>query len=298
MASKVWIDGGVRDASQARVPVFDRGFLYGDSVYEVLRTFGGRPFALDEHLDRLERSAERIGLVLPERSQIEKATRASIVATREPECYLRIMVTRGAGPIGLDPALADAPRLVVMALPLVLPEERLYHDGVAVALVSARRNVAGAPGAVDPQVKSGNYLNSVVGVAEARRHRAYEALLCDGVGRLAEGSSSNLFLVRGGRLATPPLSVGLLEGITRRHVIALARRLGLAVDELALWPVDLEHAEEAFLTSSVRGVMPIVRLSTLQREEKTIGLGRPGEITKRVGEAYLKAAEEMSRAAG
>jgi branched-chain amino acid aminotransferase len=218
--ARVWIEGAVVPAEAAHVPVFDRGFLYGDSVYEVTRTYGGRPYALDEHLDRLARSAERIEMRLPPRAEIERAVSETVAATGEAECYLRVVVTRGSGPIGLDPALADAPRLVVMALPLKLPDEALYRDGVTVAIVGARRN---APGAIDPQVKSGNYLNSVVGVAEARRHGAYEALMCDGVGRLAEGSSSNLFVVRGRRLATPPLSVGLLEGITRRHVIARAR---------------------------------------------------------------------------
>jgi branched-subunit amino acid aminotransferase/4-amino-4-deoxychorismate lyase len=130
-------------------------------------------------------------------------------------------------------------------------------------------------------VKSGNYLNSVLALAEARRKGAYEALMCDAVGRIAEGSSSNLFLVRQGRLATPALSVGLLEGITRRHVIALARGLGLAVDELGLWPADLQGADEAFLTSSVRGVMPVVRV-----DGRPIGAGAPGPVTRRIMAAY------------
>ena len=279
MPGRVWIDGGVVDVDQAKVPVFDRGFLYGDSVYEVTRTFGGRPFALGEHLDRLARSAERIGMALPPRAAIERATAEALAATGEAECYLRIVVTRGSGPIGLDPKLADAPRLVVLALPLALPTRAQYDDGVAVAIVGARRN---APGAIDPQVKSGNYLNSVVGLAEARAKGAYEALMCDGVGRIAEGSSSNLFVVRGGRLATPPLSVGLLEGITRRHVIAVARRIGHPVDEVGLWPVDLQRAEEAFLTSSVRGVLPVV-----SADGERIGGGRPGPVTRAVQAAYL-----------
>ncbi len=280
MPGKVWIDGAVVDADAARVPVFDRGFLYGDSVYEVTRTFGGRPFALGEHLDRLRGSAERIAMRLPPRGEIERAVVDAVAATGEPECYIRVVVTRGAGPIGLDPALADTPRLVVMALPLKLPDESAYRDGVALAVVGARRN---APGSIDPQVKSGNYLNSVVAVAEARRRGAFEALMCDAVGRIAEGASSNLFVVRGtGRLATPSLSIGLLEGITRRHVIAVARALGLAVDEVGLWPADLATAAEAFLTSSVRGVVPVVAVDGTK-----IGDGRPGPITGQVAAAYL-----------
>ncbi len=286
MGAKVWIDGGVIDAAAARVPVFDRGFLYGDSVYEVLRTFGGRPCFLDEHLERLAGSAARLQMALPERAAIVRATLDAIGAVGV-ECYVRIVVTRGSGPIGLDPSLADEPRLVVLAQPLVLPDEALYRDGVALAIVGARRN---APGTLDPQVKSGNYLNSVLAISEARRKGAYEALMCDTVGRLAEGSSSNLFAVRAGRLATPPLSVGLLEGITRRHVMAAARRIGVSADEVQLWPLDLVHADEVFITSSVRGVMPVVRVVLDRPEGETIGDGHPGPITRRVADAYLDAA--------
>jgi branched-chain amino acid aminotransferase len=298
MPGKAWIGGSVVDAEEARVPVFDRGFLYGDSVYEVTRTFGGKPFALGEHLDRMEESARRIAMALPPRGEIDRAVEEAIAAARSgppgggpPECYLRIVVTRGSGPIGLDPALADAPRLVVLALPLKLPEEEVYREGAMLAVVGARRN---APGAIDPAVKSGNYLDSVMAVAEARVKGAYEALMCDPVGRLAEGASSNLFLVRaaGGRLATPPLSVGLLEGITRRHVIALARRMGLSVDEVSLWPVDLARAEEAFITSSVRGIVPVVRvhLGGEAKEPAIIGAGTPGPVTRRLSEVYLREA--------
>ena len=290
---KAWIDGQIVEAAEARVPIFDRGFLYGDSVYEVLRTFGLVPHALDEHLDRLEGSARRIGMATPPRAGIEAALARTIAATGLPECYLRIIVTRGAGPLNLDPAAADGPRLVILALPLVLPDAALYRDGASVAIVGARRN---APGALDPMVKSGNYLNSVLAVAEARRAGAYEALMCDAVGRIAEGASSNLFVVRGARLATPPLSVGLLEGITRRHTIRLARSLGLPVDEVGLWPQDLLGAGEAFITSSVRGLMPIVRVMDSQDgspdgtpQNLPIGAGLPGPITQRLMAASMAA---------
>lgn len=314
---RVWIDGQVIDVAEARVPLLDRGFLYGDSVYEVLRTFHQVPHALGEHLDRLEGSARRIGMALPPRALIEGATARVIQSTGEPECYLRIIVTRGvtrevirgatpgvnqgltpgvrpaversgaasaaAFPLDLDPASAGEPRLVVIALRLRLPDPGLYQRGASLALVGARRN---AQGSLDPMVKSGNYLNSVLAVAEARRKGAYEALMCDGVGRIAEGASSNLFVVRGDRIATPPLSVGLLEGITRRRAIRLARGLGIPVDEVGLWPRDLESAEEAFITSSVRGVMPIVRV-----DEQAVGEGRPGPITCRVMAAYAEDCE-------
>jgi branched-chain amino acid aminotransferase len=281
MTAKVWIDGGVVDAHEARVPVFDRGFLYGDSVYEVFRTFGGRPFCAVEHLERLERSAAGLGMTLPRRDEIQAAVDATLAAAHEPDAYVRVVVTRGAGEIALDPAAADTPRLIVIVRPVKPPPPEAYRDGVEVALVGRSR---GAPGAVDPSVKSGNYLSSVLAVADARRRGAYEAILCDAVGRLTEGSSSNFFVVRGGRVATPPLSVGLLEGITRRTVIELCRAAGIAVDELALWPVDLKRADEAFLTSSVRGVVPIVRA-----DGSAIGGGKPGPITQRVLDLYDRA---------
>ena len=278
----VWIDGAPVDAAEARVPVFDRGFLYGDSVYEVLRTFGGKPHALGDHLDRLERSASRLMMQIPSRAEIERALAETLRAAAEPDAYVRIIVTRGAGEIGLDPALADAPRLIIMVRPVKLPERAQYDDGVEVAVVTRSRSAApGQPGALDPQVKSGNYLVSVLAVAEARRRGAYEAILTDSVGRVTEGGSSNLFLVRGGRIATPPVSAGLLEGITRGKVIALARAGGLAVDELPLWPVDLHRADEAFLTSSVRGILPIVRA-----DGQPIAGGKPGPITKQVMALY------------
>lgn len=259
------------------MPVFDRGFLYGDSVYEVTRTYHGVPYALSEHLDRLEESARRLGMALPPRAEIDHATRETARAVGG-EAYLRIVVTRGSGPISLDPAVADAPRLVVIGMPLKLPPDHLYAEGVSVAVVGAKRN---APGGLDPQVKSGNYLNSVLAVAEAHAKGAHEAIMCDNVGRIAEGSSFNLFLVRGRRLITPPLSVGILEGITRRHVIELARRHGLAVDEGYLWPVDLLRADEAFITSSVRGIMPIASV-----DGHLVGNGKPGLITLRLRDLY------------
>ncbi len=281
IAGKVWIDGAVVDAALARVPVFDRGFLYGDSVYEVLRTFDGHPFALEEHLDRLEGSAARIEMSVPSRDEIRAAIDATCLAVGHPDLYIRIVVTRGAGEIGLDPALADAPRLILIVRPASLPSKEIYESGVKVAVVGRSRSIPGGPANTDPQVKSGNYLGSVLAVAEARRRGAYEAILGDAVGRITEGSSSNIFLVRGGRITTPPLSSGLLEGITRRTVIHLARKNSIAVDEQPLWPADLARADEAFLTSSVRGIVPIVRVDGIQ-----IAGGRPGEVTRRVMSLY------------
>jgi branched-chain amino acid aminotransferase len=278
----VWIDGAPVDAALARVPVFDRGFLYGDSVYEVTRAFSGVAFALDEHLDRLERSAEGLIMRTPPRAAIEKAVNDTLAASALPDAYVRIVVTRGAGEIALDPACADEPRLIVIVRAPKPPPPEAYRDGVEVAIVGRTRYAPGVPtSTVDPQVKSGNYLGSVMAVAEARKRGAYEAILCDNVGRITEGSSSNFFIVRGARVSTPPLSVGLLEGITRRKVMQLLHGEKIPWAEQALWPIDLHRADEAFLTSSVRGVVPVARA-----DGEPIGDGKPGPITRRVMQAY------------
>jgi branched-chain amino acid aminotransferase len=278
----VWIDGAPVDAAEARVPVFDRGFLYGDSVYEVTRALGGVAFALDEHLERLERSAEGLLMRTPPIAAIRQAVVETIAASQIPDAYVRIVVTRGAGEIALDPAAADEPRLVVIVRAARPPGPEAYRDGVEVAIVGRTRYAPGVPtSTVDPQVKSGNYLGSVMAVAEARKRGAYEAILCDPVGRLSEGSSSNFFVVRGRWVATPPLSVGLLEGITRRKVMQILDAEGIRWAEQALWPVDLHRADEAFLTSSVRGVVPVARA-----DGEPIGDGKPGPITRRIMQGY------------
>lgn len=278
----VWLDGHCVDAAEARVSVFDRGFLYGDSVYEVTRALRGVPFALEDHLDRLDRSAAGILLVPPPRDTIRDAVLETIQKSALADAYVRIVVTRGAGEIALDPAAADEPRLIVIVRAPKPPPPEAYRDGVEVAIVGRTRFAAGAPtSSVDPQVKSGNYLGSVLAVAEAKKRGGYEAILCDNVGRLTEGSSSNFFIVAGGRVATPPLSVGLLEGITRRKVMQLLDSAQIGVAEQALWPIDLQHADEAFLTSSVRGVLPVVRV-----DGQPLGDGQPGPITRRVLDLY------------
>lgn len=278
----VWIDGRPVDAAEARVPVFDRGFLYGDSVYEVTRAFSNVAFALDEHLDRLERSAASLVMHTPPRAAIRAAVVETLAASKLDDAYIRIVVTRGAGEIALDPAAADEPRLVVIVRPPKLPPPEAYRDGVEVAIVGRTRYAPGVPtSTIDPQVKSGNYLGSVMAVAEARKRNAYEAILCDNVGRITEGSSSNFFVARGGWVTTPPLSVGLLEGITRRKVMQLFAQEKIRCAEQPLWPIDLQGADEAFLTSSVRGVVPIARV-----DGAPVGDGKPGPITRRVMQAY------------
>jgi branched-chain amino acid aminotransferase len=272
--------GGVRLPEEAKVSVFDRGFLYGDSVYETIATAHGRLFALDEHLTRLERSAARIGLRTPPRAEMERAIADTMAAASNQESRVRIMVTRGVGALDLDPASADDPQLVVLVFPLNPPSAEMYARGVSVAIVSMTRN---SPQAIDPAVKSGNYLNNVLAVGEARRAGAYEAILCAADGSVAEGASSNVFVVDGGAVRTPALSVGILDGITRGKVIELCRANRFAIREERILPDQLRGAAEVFITSATRSILPVTRV-----DDCTIGKGLPGPVTRRLMDLFAE----------
>jgi len=279
MPIRVFIDGGVRPPEEAKVSVFDRGFLYGDSVYETIGTAYGRLFAARDHLDRLERSAERIGLAVPPRAEIERAIAETIEAAANPESRVRVILTRGVGKLDLDPASCSDTRLVVIVFPLGPPTPEMFEKGVAVAIVSVARN---SPRAIDPAVKSGNYLNNVLALGEARRRsKAYEAILCAGDGSVAEGSTSNVFAVVGGEVRTPPPEVGILDGITRAKVMGLCGDAGIPLAERRLSPDELRGADEAFITSATRGVLPVTTI-----DERPVGGGAPGPVTRRLMALY------------
>lgn len=292
MPALVNVDGRIVAPSEAHVSVFDRGFLYGDSVYEVVRTYGGRPFELPAHLARLGRSAERIGLDLPWDSQriaaevarTLEASRGGDVPDAEAapwnrgERSVRIVMTRGSGDLGLDPSTAVEPTAVLIVHPLAGPPAAAYRDGVAACIV---RSARAAPTAADPSAKTGLHLPHVLAVREARLQGAHEALLTDGFGQVTEGASSNLFEVRGGRVLTPPLGAGILEGVTRGVVLRLARELAFTVDETALRVEDLESAEELFITSTAREILPVTSLGG-----RPVGDGRVGRTTRRLHEAF------------
>ncbi len=275
---KVSIDGVIHAPESASISVFDRGFLYGDSIYEVMRTAGGYPVDLQRHLARLRRSAATIALELPAGDAIERDIFATLAAAGNRESYLRVVVTRGSGEIGLDIALAEAPRAIVIVRPLSLPPEQAYRDGVPVTIVTIERT---SPRALDPRVKSGNYLNNILALREARKAGAYEAIMCDAAGRIAEGSSSNLFAVTAGVVTTPALEIGLLAGITRRRVVELARSVGVEVVEGELRPDPVRGADEVFLTSSLRGILPVATVDG-RRPRAAV----PGPVTRRLMAAY------------
>lgn len=281
MSIRVHIGGRVCSPEDAKVSVFDRGFLYGDSVYETVGTVHGQLFALGEHLDRLQRSAQRLALRLPPRATIERAIAETVEAARNPESRVRVMVTRGAGKLDLDPASADDPLLVVIVQPLGGPTAEMYQRGVAVEIVSITRN---DPNAIDPAIKSGNYLNNVLALGEARRRRpgVHEAILCNAQGSVAEGATSNVFLVKDGELRTPALDVGILDGVTRGKVIGLARKAGVPCREVSFLPPDeLRGADEAFLTSAARGILPVAAV-----DGQPVGEGTPGPVTRRLMGLY------------
>ncbi len=279
---RVAIDGEVFDSDEARVSVFDRGFLYGDSVFEVYRTYAGIPFAETEHLERLARSAARLMIPMPVSIEtLSSEVHATLAAAGEGDWYVRVIVTRGTGPLTYDLTTASSPLRVVIAAPVSVPPAKHYERGVAVALLEASRptddvRAAGA--------KASNYLANLLAVHEAKQKGAQEALMLGRDGQILEGASSNLFIVKEGKVRTPEPQPGILVGITRATVIAVAAQEGIEVSEGEVRPEDLYGADEAFLTSSIREVMPVV-----SAEGRTIGSGKPGPVTKRLHAGYLRA---------
>ena len=296
MATLLNVEGRLVPPEQAVVPVMDRGFLYGDSVYEVVRTYGGRVFELGRHLARMERSAARIGLALPPRERIESELFRTIEAAGNAESYARIVVTRGEGRFGLAPHLAEGlNRLIFIVKQLETPPPEQYERGLQMAVTRIRRN---PPEALDPALKTGNYLNSVLALRESYAAGADDALMLDLQGHPAEASTSNIFSVHRGEIVTPPLELGMLHGVTRGLVLEVARAEGLPVREE---PSDLETfaaADEAFVTSTIREVMAVTSLVLLDRdppEKRAIAGGKPGLVTRRLHAAFRRYVERTHR---
>lgn len=280
MSILVSIDGHVVPQHEARVSVFDTGFTFGDSVYETLRTYDGRPHALERHLRRLRRSAERLGFTPPDDAVLRERLAALLAAAGNAESYVRWIVSRGVGDLTYRFERVQGPTVVMVVKPLEPLPERYHAEGVAAAIVDIRRN---PPWALDPAIKSSNLLNNVLATREAQARGAYEAILLNGRGEVAEGAGSNVFVVEAGRLVTPPLEAGLLAGITRELVLEQAAELGIEADEAPLAPAALVHADEAFFTSTLKEVLPIATL-----DGRPLGSGRPGPLTLRLLEAYRR----------
>jgi branched-chain amino acid aminotransferase len=279
------VNGRITSLEDARVPVLDHGFVFGDSVYEVVRTYGGHPFETTRHFRRLRASADRLGIAIAA-SDEELLARIRDLLDRagEVESYVRIVVTRGVGNSSYDFDSVVGPTVVMMQKELVPIPERDYTEGIQVSLVDVRRN---HPTTLDPAMKSSNLLNNIMALRQAQARGAQEAVLLNLDGFVAEGSSTNVFVVEGGRLHTPPLSAGILAGITRQVVIELAASEGVPVTEADLRLEDLLGADEAFLSSTTREVMPI-----RQVDDALIADGRPGEITEQLLRAFRAYAPE------
>ena len=253
--SVYWLNGHLVPEDQAHLPLRDHGLLYGDGVFEGIRFYRRRAFRLGAHLRRLEDSARAIALLLPlPRENLEAAVAQVVAASAVDDGYLRLVVTRGSGPLGLDPSRCTTPNVFIIAEPLALLSATAYRDGVRLICAATRR--LGSDG-LDPRIKSLNYLNNILAKLEARNAGADEAVLLNGRGMVAEGTAENLFVVRDGRLATPPVSDGALDGVTRALVLELAAEQGVPCELRSLAPYDLYNADECFLSGTGAELMPV-----------------------------------------
>jgi branched-chain amino acid aminotransferase len=279
MGRVVYIDGVRFAPSEAKVSVFDRGFLYGDSVFETVRSYHGKLYALDEHIDRLRSSANSVGIAVPVADAvIAGEARAALQDAGNEESYVRVMLTRGQGPLGLDPALAKEPCRVVIVEPLQPLASTMYLEGVKVHCVQTVRASDAAHSA-----KLGNYLASALALEKARAVGAHEALVVNRDGLAVEGTTSNIFAVRAGGLVTPALEDGILAGITRSVVLEIAAQRKIGVRYQALAPAELAACDELFITSSIREILPVVQV-----DEAKVGTGAPGPVTRRLYEDFRR----------
>lgn len=273
------VNGAVLPAEEARVSVLDTGFTFGDSVYETLRTYGGRPFHLDRHLRRLRASAGRLGIPVPEGDEpFARDVEAILARAENPESYIRIMMTRGVGDVSYHFERVQGPTRVVIVKPYEPLPERCYREGVPVIVASVRRN---SPRALDPAIKSGNLINNILAVREAQAAGAFEPILLNHNGEVAEGASANVFVVKGGAGLTPPLGAGILPGITRQLLLEIGGGIGVPMREETLGVADLLGADEAFITSTLKEAVPVRAV-----DGKPVGDGRPGPVTLRLLKAY------------
>jgi branched-chain amino acid aminotransferase len=281
MDATVNVNGRISADHAATISVFDHGFLYGEGIYETLRTYGGRPFLFDRHMRRMRNSARLIDLALPfTNDELAAHIRDTIGAAKLDgnEAYVRVMVTRGIGDLTYDPKATPTPSWVIIVKPLSSPPAEIYERGVKVALVDVVRN---HPQSVNPMIKSNNLMNSALAAQEAIKRGGFEAVMRNYRGELTECTQSNLFIVKNGAALTPPLESGLLPGITRGFIFELGRDAGLEVREQVLRDDDLFEADEAFLTSTTREVLPIVEV-----DDRKIGSGRPGNLTLKLLKAF------------
>ena len=279
MGQKVWLNGKLVDREDAKISVFDHGLLYGDGVFEGIRSYNGRVFRLKEHIRRLFDSANGIRLAIPlAADELAKAVADTLQANGLKDAYIRVVVTRGVGTLGLDPNRCQSPAVFIITDKIVLYPPELYENGLEIITAATMRN---HPNAVNPRLKSLNYLNNILAKIEAIDAGTLEAVMLNHQGFVAECTGDNLFIVRDGVLFTPPIAAGILEGITRDEIIAIAGDFDIKVREENLTRYDLYVADECFLTGTAAEVVPVVRI-----DKRTIGDGHPGPVTKRLLEKF------------
>jgi branched-chain amino acid aminotransferase len=292
----VYVNGIIKPAGEAVVPVYDHGFLYGEGVYETLRTYNRVPFLYDRHMGRLRASAGRILLDVPfTDAELGRWIDDTVVAAdaagagEMKEAYIRILFTRGVGELNYDPKSTPAPTTVIIVKPLEEPPARVFEQGINICLVDILRN---HPHSVNPLIKANNLLNNALAMQEAYRRGGEEGLMCNYRGELSECSQANFFMVRNGVVLTPKSEAGLLEGITRAFLFEVGKDIGVEVQEATLFPKDLESADEAFITSTTRELSPVTKI-----DDRPVGTGKVGSITNRMLEGYRKRAQEMTSSA-
>jgi branched-chain amino acid aminotransferase len=279
MTPKIYISGKFYDKADAKVSVYDHCLLYGDGVFEGIRIYEGKVFRLKEHVERLFESAKAIKLEIPiSKEQMVEAILATVKANSKHNGYIRPLVTRGAGSLGIDPRKTSDPQVIIIVDDISLYPPELYESGMEIATVSTIRN---HPNALNPRLKSCNYLNNILAKLEATQAGCMEALMLNHKGEIAECSADNIFLVKRGVLKTPPCDAGILEGVTRNAILELATAAGIETQEIALTRHDVYTADECFLTGTGAEVIPAVKCDT-----RVIGTGKPGPITRQLRERY------------
>ncbi len=278
---KVYIDGKYYDRNEAMISVFDHGLLYGDGVFEGIRVYSGKIFKLAEHIDRLYRSAKTILLNIPmSRAEMEEAALEAVKKNSKKDGYIRLIVTRGEGPLGLDPGQCAKPTVIIIVGDIQLYPHEYYEKGISVVTAASRRMPADS---LDPRVKSLNYLNNIMAKIEAKQSGCLESVLLNHEGYVTECTADNIFIVKDGTLLTPAPHFGALDGITRMTVMDVAAGCGMDARETALTRYDLYTADECFMTGTGAEIVPVTKI-----DGRVIGNGEAGEVTKRLTEGFRK----------
>jgi branched-chain amino acid aminotransferase len=281
MALKIFLNGKLTNSAEAKISIFDHGLLYGDGVFEGIRSYSRLVFKLQEHVDRLYESAHTLLLKIPmTKKELRDGVIATLKANKLNDAYIRVVATRGVGDLGLDPRKCDGGSVFIITDKIVLYPERIYAEGMEIITVPTPRNL---PEALNPQIKSLNYLNNILAKIEAINAGVEEALMLSAQGYVAECTGDNIFIVKNGALLTPPAYAGILKGITREAVMALGRKAKLPVREEMMTRHDLFNAEECFLTGTAAEIAPIVRIDGRQ-----ISAGEPGKVTLKLMKEFRK----------